>query len=109
MAEEIVGSKMPANNGYGQNGYSGPSSDTPGKNTTAGFLDGISDADLTAALARVNPKDGRDTVRDASGKGNPVAPKDFKQPKFDAPQTRTVSADAYPLSFGMDKRTTRNS
>ena len=108
MAEEIVGSKMPANNGYGQNGYSGPSSDTPGKKTTSGFLDGISDADLTAALARVNPKDGRDTVRDASGKGNPAAPKDFKQPKFVAPQTREVSADTYPLSMGMAQRSPRN-
>ena len=118
MAEDVVGSKMPglaseglkpSKAGYGQNGYAGSSSDVPGENTGSGFLPGVSEADLSAALDRVNPKDGRDTVRDRSGKGNPPAPKDFKQPKFDAPQTRTVSADAYPLSFGMDKRSPRNS
>jgi len=114
MAEEVVGSKMPSNNGYGQNGYEGPSSDTPGNNTGSGFLPGISDADLTAAFNQVNPKDGRDTVRDRSGKGNPPAPKDFKQPKYDVvegggQQTREVSAQSYPLSYGMDKRSSRSS
>jgi hypothetical protein len=117
MAEDIVGSKMPtfasdalkpSKAGYGQNGYQGASSDLPGENTTAGFLPGISQADLTAALDRVSPKDSRDTVRDASGKGNPPAPKDFKQPKFDAPQTREVSADSYPLAMGMNARSNRN-
>ena len=34
MAQDIVGSKMPANNGYAQNGYTGPSSDTDLKNPT---------------------------------------------------------------------------
>jgi len=118
MAQDIVGSKMPglaseglkpSKAGYGQNGYGGASSDVPGENTSSGFLPGISQADLSAALDRVNPKDGRDTVRNASGKGSPPAPKDFKQPKFQAPQTRTVSADSYPLSFGMNERTNRNS
>jgi hypothetical protein len=108
MADDVVGSKLPANNGYGQNGFPGPSSDEPGKNTTSGFLPGITDADLSSALDRVNPKD-RDTVRDRSGKGNPASPKDFKQPKFAAPQTRTVSDESYPLSFGMDQRTSRKS
>jgi len=108
MADEVVGSKLPANNGYGQNGFPGPSSDEPDKRTTSGFLPGISDADLSAALDRVNPKD-RDTVRNASGKGNPPAPKDFKQPKFAAPQTRTVSSESYPLSHGMDQRSSRKS
>ena len=69
---------------------------------------GIRLGDLTAALDRVSPKDSRDTVRDASGKGNPPAPKDFKQPKFAAPQTREVPSDSYPLSFGMDTRSPRN-
>lgn len=109
MAQDIVGSNMPANNGYGQNGYAGASSDQPGQNTTSGFLPGISEADLSAALGRVNPKDGRDAVRDRSGKGNPAAPKDFKQPKFAAPQTREVLADSYPLSYGMDARSSRGS
>jgi hypothetical protein len=47
MAELIVGSKMPEfpsnakpdNSGYGENGFSGPSSDMPGdKPTVSGFL-----------------------------------------------------------------------
>ena len=118
MAEDVVGSKMPglaseglkpSKAGYGQNGYAGSSSDVPGENTTAGFLPGISDADLQKALDNVNPKDSRDTERDRNGKGHPPAPKDFKQPKFPAPQTREVSADSYPLSFGMDSRSNRNS
>lgn len=117
-ASAIVGSKMPdkvmdqlkeGDNLYGQNGYAGPSSDTPGKNTTSGMLPGVSQADLTAALGNVNPKDGRDTVRDASGKGNPPTPKDFKQPKYPAPQTREVSAESYPLSYGMSVRSSRSS
>jgi hypothetical protein len=118
MAQDIVGSQMPEfasealkpnKAGYGQNGYGGASSDVPGEDTTAGFLPGISTADLQSALDRVNPKDSRDTVRDRTGKGNPPAPKDFKQPKFAAPQTREVSADSYPLSYGMNSRSPRNS
>jgi hypothetical protein len=35
---DILGSKLPANNGYGQNGFTGPSSDLPGQHTTSGFL-----------------------------------------------------------------------
>jgi hypothetical protein len=36
---ELAGySHEKANNGYGQNGFQGPSSDTPGKHTTSGFL-----------------------------------------------------------------------
>ena len=38
MATDVVGSKMKADNGYGQNGYSGASSDLPGQRTTSGFL-----------------------------------------------------------------------
>jgi len=38
MSVEVVGSKMKSDNGYGQNGYSGASSDTPGQHTTSGFL-----------------------------------------------------------------------
>ena len=100
MAEDVVGSKMPglaseglkpSKAGYGQNGYAGASSDLPGEHTTSGFLPGVSAADLSAAL-----------------KGNPSTT-DAKQPKFAAPQTRDVSSESYPLSFGMDKRTTRNS
>jgi hypothetical protein len=38
MGDFIVGSKMKSENGYGQNGYSGASSDTPGQKTTSGML-----------------------------------------------------------------------
>ena len=118
MADDVVGSNMPSlvsealkpnKAGYGQNGYGGASSDLPGENTSSGFLPGISQADIDTALGNVNPKDARDTVRDRSGKGNPPAPKDFKQPKFTAPETREVSAQPYPLSYGMNTRSNRNS
>lgn len=33
-----LGSNMKAKNGYGQNGYPGPSSDLPGQHSTAGFV-----------------------------------------------------------------------
>lgn len=33
MAIDVVGSKMKPDNGYGQNGYAGPSSDLPGQRT----------------------------------------------------------------------------
>lgn len=48
MAEKIVASAEPtyasdvrqSNDGYGQNGFGGASSDLPGKNTRSGFLPG---------------------------------------------------------------------
>ena len=57
MAVQVVGSKMPtfasdalkpSKAGYGQNGFGGPSSDTPGERTASGFLPG---PDLPAARA----------------------------------------------------------
>jgi hypothetical protein len=45
MATDILGSKQPTfptggkkSDGYGQSGFAGSSSDTPGKHTTSGFL-----------------------------------------------------------------------
>jgi len=39
MATDIVGSNMPSKNGYGQNGYTGPSSTKPGDpQGESGFL-----------------------------------------------------------------------
>jgi hypothetical protein len=35
---EIIASRLKPENKYGQNGYQGPSSDTPGEHTTSGFL-----------------------------------------------------------------------
>lgn len=36
--DSFIQSNEPANNGYGQNGFQGPSSDLPGQHTTSGFL-----------------------------------------------------------------------
>jgi hypothetical protein len=33
-SQDILGSKLPADNAYGQNGFSGASSDLPGERTT---------------------------------------------------------------------------
>jgi hypothetical protein len=39
MSDEItIASKISAQNGFGQNGFQGPSSDLPGQNTTSGLL-----------------------------------------------------------------------
>ncbi len=38
MTTEIIGSKLPAKNTLGQNGFQGASSDEPGQHTTSGFL-----------------------------------------------------------------------
>lgn len=50
MGTKVVGSNMPdfasdqlkpSKAGYGQNGFGGASSDTPGENTRSGFLPGV--------------------------------------------------------------------
>lgn len=114
MATDVVGSKMPAlasealkpsKAGYGQNGFGGASSDLPGENTQSQFLPG---ANLQTAYDAVSTKDGA-YAGGRTGKGNPPAPKDFKQPKFTASQTREVSATSYPPSFGMAQRSPRGS
>lgn len=114
MAQQIVGSKMPSlasealkpsKAGYGQNGYAGASSDMPGENTRSGF-EASSGCDLAAALTAVNAKDPID-ARGRTGRGNPpTPPKGGDTSK--ASQTRTVKATPFPLSFGMDRRSTRN-
>lgn len=38
QGDQFIESEQPADNGFGQNGYTGPSSDLPGKKTTSGFL-----------------------------------------------------------------------
>jgi hypothetical protein len=40
--EVFVASREKAKNGYGQNGFQGPSSDQPGQHTTSGFLPAVS-------------------------------------------------------------------
>src|SRR5665811_1347131 len=108
MAEEIVGSKLPqfasgafkkpADNtktGYGQNGYMGASSDTDLSNPTRSALsvELFPSVDLKGALDKAGLPQREPVKR--------PPPVDYKQPKFDAPQTRTVKADTYPLSMGM--------
>jgi hypothetical protein len=118
MSDLVVGSKMPqfasdasklpADNtktGYGQNGYMGASSDTDLSNPTRSAMAvDLFPFDVKGAFEKA----GLDQ-RAAPNKGDPVAPKDFKQPSFNAPQTRTVSAVSPPLSYGMDQRSSRKS
>ena len=114
MATQVVGSKFPSlasdqlkpsKEGYGQNNFRGASSDMPGENTRSGFRRRRQAAILAAALTAVNPKDALDP-RGRSGKGNPpTGPKGGDTSHF--AQTRPVKADSYPLSFGMDKRSSR--
>jgi len=66
--EVFIGSREKAKNGYGQNGYHGPSSDLPGQATRANRDFGLA-ADPSASAG------------------------DW--------QTRKVSKDAYPTTFGM--------
>jgi hypothetical protein len=47
-----IQSKLPADNGYGQNGYRGPSSDLPGNRTSSNFL-----PDSQAAFAKAKSAD----------------------------------------------------
>jgi hypothetical protein len=84
MAQDIVGSKMPANNGYAQNGYTGPSSDTDLKNPTRSTMarELFPSVDLTEAR---DPRGLR-----MAGKGRGAK----KQPTLPAPQTRDVSVPA---------------
>lgn len=115
MAEEIVGSKMPkfasdafkkpsdnTKTGYGQNGYMGASSDTDLSNPTRSALsvELFPSVDLKGALDNAGLP-----YREPVKRPPPV---DYKQPKFKAPQTRTVSADTLPLSMGMAQRSPRN-
>ncbi len=43
--QDILGSKLPAKNGYGQNGFSGASSDLPGKRTKRSASAGVAPPD----------------------------------------------------------------
>lgn len=53
---EIKVTREPAKNGFGQNGYQGPSSDLPGQHTTSGFK-ATSDDAVRDLLARDGFKD----------------------------------------------------
>jgi len=70
MAEEIIGSKMKADNKYGQNGYQGASSDLPGEKTTSGFLPQSSVPDSNWQTRHVSAEQ---KVATAHGHKNPNA------------------------------------
>lgn len=62
--QDVIGSKLPAKNGYGQNGYGGASSDLPGKHTKVPKF-GPGDAD---------PNPGDWQTRDVSTEAYPTHP-----------------------------------
>ena len=51
MAQDIVGSKMPADNSFGQNGFAGSSSDVPGQRTRSPLTVNADNSD--SVLARI--------------------------------------------------------
>jgi len=52
MAQEIVGSRMPADNSFGQNGYAGSSSDVGGQRTRSPLTVNHDDSDPVLARIR---------------------------------------------------------
>lgn len=93
-SEQFIGSHEKANNGYGQNGYQGPSSDLPGQSTRANRKFGLP-ADPSA-----EPGDWQTRKVDAT----PYAPAHgMKSPdsKIDFPKDhfRKASIAANPKSF----------
>jgi hypothetical protein len=99
MATDVVGSKMPAQNGYGQNGYAGPSSVTPGDQTCgkSGFLPAC---DLPKALGDYSRLPGIDasetrTVSDKQYAAKQAgATNEGKMPPADRPVTRSLPKGA---------------
>jgi hypothetical protein len=98
MAQDIVGSKMPANNSYGQNGDPSASSDTDFSNrTNSPMAKQLFPVDLKGALAKAALSQ---RGPGPAGKGNPATRNARKQPTLAAPQTRTVDATPLPTTFG---------
>jgi hypothetical protein len=77
-SEAFIGSKQKPKNGYGQNGFGGPSSDLPGHHTTSGFLpqtklpDEASDGQ-TRAVSTLGKHPGTD-IPTHPGMKSPAAP-----------------------------------
>jgi hypothetical protein len=103
MATDVVGSRMKALNGYGQNGYAGPSSDDPNKKTGSGFLPA---PDLDAAYKDNPAHNEYNPGQTASGKFAPRA--NSKGGNMQGPLTRTVSDTPFPLAHGMSDRSDRS-
>jgi len=51
MAIDVVGSNMKSDNGFGQNGFSGSSSDNPGQNTQSALASNVSKGTLPLSQA----------------------------------------------------------
>jgi hypothetical protein len=77
MAIEVVGSKLPSENGYGQNGYSGSSSTLPGERVRIENLGGKAVADVSV------PDNITDNLQEKAGW-----------------ETRPVKTEPYPTAFG---------
>jgi hypothetical protein len=97
MAIDVLGSRMPAKNGYGQNGFAKASSDLPGEATSSGFLPGV---DVAAAARETIGGDGNLYPLGRSGKAPPRAPGP-KDAGMQGPQTRTLGGANVPTAFGM--------
>lgn len=96
MAIEVVGSQMAPKNGYGQNGFQGPSSDTPDRRTKIGGPLSPPDPDAaTVAVARNFREDAnwqtrtvttdqkvptKGTMRSRSGEGGTVPDANLRRP-----------------------------
>lgn len=98
MGIDIVGSAMPADNGYGQNGSRLPSSTLPGVKVSSGFLPSC---DINAGYEAVG---GQDRAYPGGMDGlNPY----HRTPKGGdvlGPQTRTLTGTNVPIAYGMKHR-----
>jgi len=103
MATEIIGSKMPALNKYGQNGYAGTSSDTDFSNRTQSAMAAEHSIDLNGAFDKAGLEHRVERPGSKAERAARIAARNaFKQPKFAAPQMRTVDATGYKPAFGME-------
>jgi len=62
MAINVVGSKMPADNSFGQNGFGGASSDTPGQRTRSPLTVNADDSDPVLARVKTEGMKRKDVV-----------------------------------------------
>jgi hypothetical protein len=94
--QDIVGSKMPANNGYGQNGYTGASSDSPGSVRTNSKMGAeLFPADVNAAYAKAGLSQRPTRARKSTSERGAA-----KHTQLPAPQTRDVDASPIEPAFG---------
>lgn len=96
MATEVVGSHLAPMNGYGQNGYPGPSSDLPGQHTKVGGSIAPPDPDASIIAVTTNFREDanwqtrnvtpdqkvptKGTMRSRSGEGGTVPDANMRRP-----------------------------